>query len=177
MTDVDPGFQTDAVMVRVGEGIGLREHGKRAEARHLFDDLWREIGGVDGDAFHRCAIAHSMADVRDDVREESAWDLLALEAADSLTDARVAEGGVTAPVAAFYPSLHLNLGDCYRRLGDADRALDHLRLGRASLAALPDDGYMSLVRDGFERLARACEGGRPTAVRPCQPPAQSRAGR
>jgi tetratricopeptide (TPR) repeat protein len=151
----EQGFEPDAVMLRVGEGIGLRERGEREAARRLFAELWQEIGGEDGDAFHRCAIAHSMADARDEVEEELAWDLRALEAAESLTDARVAESGVSAPVAAFYPSLHLNLGDCYRKLGDVNRARDHLQRGQASLGALPDDGYSAMIRDGFDRLARA----------------------
>jgi hypothetical protein len=142
-------------MLRVGEGIGLQVRGERAKAHHLFAALWQDIGGAGGDAFHRCAIAHSMADACDDVVEELAWDLRALEAADSLTDARAAEGGVHVAVKAFYPSLHLNLGDCYRRLGDVDRARDHVKRGRASLGALPDDGYSAMIRDGFDRLARA----------------------
>jgi hypothetical protein len=155
VTENEHGFAPDAVMLRVGEGIGLRERGERDAARRLFDELWREIGGRDGDAFHRCAIAHSMADVHEDVHEELTWDLLALEAADSLTDARAAEGGVTAQVAAFYPSLHLNLAECYRKLDDVDRARDHLLKGRAVLDALPDDGYSAMVRAGYDRLARA----------------------
>ena len=155
VTGAQQGFEPDTVMLRVGEGIGLRERGERDRARGLFAELWQEIGAENGDAFHRCAIAHSMADARDDVTEELAWDLRALEAADSLTDARVAEGGVSAPVAAFYPSLHLNLGDCYRRLGDLDQAREHVQRGRASLGALPDDGYLAMVRDGLDRLARA----------------------
>jgi len=142
-------------MLRVGEGIGLRGRGERDAARRLFAELWEEIGGEDGDAFHRCAIAHSMADACDDVGDEVAWDLRALEAADSLTDARVAEGGVSAPVAAFYPSLHLNLGECYRKLGDVARARDHLQRGQASLGELPDDGYSAMIRSGFDRLAQA----------------------
>ncbi len=86
----------------------------------MFAELWQEIGGENGDAFHRCAIAHSMVDARDDVEEELAWDLRALEAAESLTDPRVGEGGVSASVAAFYPSLHLNLGR--QRRGDCNDA-------------------------------------------------------
>jgi hypothetical protein len=155
MMDHESSFEPDAVMVRVGQGIELRQRGERESARQVFAELWHEVGGVDGDAFHRCAIAHSMADARDDVKEELHWDLLALDAADSLTDARVAEGGVAGPVAAFYPSLHLNLGDCYRRLGDVERARDQLRRGRDSLGALPVGDYSTMISDGFDRLARA----------------------
>ncbi|HEX3898730.1 MAG TPA: hypothetical protein VHW74_06115 [Mycobacteriales bacterium] len=52
-----------------------------------------------------------MADVRDDVTEELAWDLGALAAADALTEVRAADGGMSGPVSAFYRSLHVNLGD------------------------------------------------------------------
>jgi len=101
--------EPDAMIARIGEGIALRERGERVAARDLFAQVWSEIGGEDGDPFHRCALAHSMADVQDDVHEELAWDLRALAAADLLTDERAARGGVAGPVAGFYPSLHLNL--------------------------------------------------------------------
>jgi len=101
--------------------------------------VWSEIGGENGDPFHRCALAHSMADVQDDVHEELAWDLRALAAADLLTNERAARGGVAGSVAGFYPSLHLNLGECYRKLGEVDRAREHLDRGRASVDALGND--------------------------------------
>ncbi len=53
----------------------------------------------------------------------------------------------------FYPSLHLNLGDVYHRLGDLELARAHLRLGQAALGALGDDGYGQMVRSGLDRLA------------------------
>ena len=154
MPESEPVFAPDAVMQRVGHGIGLREHGSRAEARQVFTELWEEIGEADGDAFHRCAIAHSMADAQDEVEQELVWDLRALDAAELLTDTRMAAGGVDAAAAAFLPSLHLNLAECYRRLGDPARALEHVHRGRSSLAALPEDGYRRMVRDGLSRVAR-----------------------
>ncbi len=144
--------EPDAVMARIGEGIALRERGERAGARDLFAGVWSDIGGEDGDPFHRCALAHWMADVQDNVREELAWDLRALGAADVLTDERAARGG-TGPVAGFYPSLHLNLGECYRKLGDLDRAHEHLDRGRASVLALGNDGYGQMIKNGLNRLA------------------------
>lgn len=139
-------------MARVGQGIALSQRGERHAARQLFAEVWRDIGGASGDPLHRCAVAHSMADVRDDVREELAWDLKALEAADLITDERAARAGVASPVAGFYPSLHLNLGECYRKLGDLDRAREHLERGRASVAALGDDGYSQMINGGLDRL-------------------------
>lgn len=113
-------------MVQIGDGIGLSQRGDRDAARRVFADIWNRIG-PSGDAIHRCALAHSMADVQDDVHEELTWDLRALQAADAVGDERVPQPGVTAPVSSFYPSLHLNLGDADRRIGDVQRARDHLR--------------------------------------------------
>src|ERR1700716_1717366 len=74
-------------MAAIHEGLQLYLSGDRAAARARFSDLWNEIG-ENGDPLHRCAVAHYMADVRDDPAEELEWDLLALRAADSLTDDR-----------------------------------------------------------------------------------------
>ncbi len=112
----------DDVMVRIGQGVdctigrdGGRQHGS------FFAEIWAEIGGEQGDPLHVSVLAHSMADVQDDVREELRWDLRALAATGRLTDDRAQQAGVTLPVAGLYPSLHLNLCDCYRKLGDLDR--------------------------------------------------------
>jgi tetratricopeptide (TPR) repeat protein len=140
------------MMVRIGEGIELSQRGERDAARRVFAQAWDEIG-PDGDALHRCALAHHMADVCDDVREALTWDLRALEAADSVTDERALQAGVAGPVRGFYPSLHLNLGDAYRKLGDYDRANEHLERGRAAVGYLGDDGYGQLVKAGLDRLA------------------------
>jgi hypothetical protein len=59
-----------------------------------------------------------MADVRDDPAGELEWDLRALYAADSLSDERVQEHHGSLAVQGFYPSLHLNLGEDYRKMGD-----------------------------------------------------------
>jgi tetratricopeptide (TPR) repeat protein len=151
---VDDGtFVPDEVMRRLGEGIALRTMGERAAARDLLGALWDEIGGEDGDAFHRVAIAHSMADVQDELEAELAWDVAALRAADALTDERLLAGGMGGQVIGLYPSLHLNLGECYRRLGDLEQARHHLGEGQRSLVALEDDGYATMVRNGLDRLA------------------------
>jgi hypothetical protein len=77
----------------------------------------------------------------------------ALEAADALTDERARQAGAAGSVAGFYPSLHLDLGEAYRRLGDLERACDHLNRGRAARDALGDDGYGRLVKRGLDGLA------------------------
>jgi hypothetical protein len=144
--------QPDEFMRRIGEGIGLSQRGERDGARALFLRIWDELRD-EGDALHRCALAHHLADVQDDPREELAWDLRALTAADSVTEERARQAGVAGSVRGFYPSLHLNLGDVYRRLGDRKRAREHLERGRAAAGVLDDDGYGKMIKGGLERLA------------------------
>lgn len=148
----------DPVMAGIGEGMELGRQGERAAARELFARLWSEIG-EDGDPLHRCALAHSMADVQDDLHQELRWDERALAAADALTDERAAAAGVPAGVASFYPSLHLNLAECHRRLGDAGAARGHLEQARAALGALADDGYGRMIRGGLDRLSARLDAG------------------
>ena len=153
-TTPDHGEQTevDPIMARIGQAIALSQQGQRADARSAYSEIWAEIG-ADGEPLHRCLLAHHMADVQDDPRNELAWDLRALEAAKSVTDQRAAAAGATGPVAAFYPSLHLNLGEDHRKLGDMAEARRHLELGRRGVGSLGDDPYSSMIKAGLEALA------------------------
>lgn len=145
----------DHTLSRIGQGVDLHHHrGEREAARLLFAEIWDEIGGEQGDPLHVAVLAHSMADVQDDVRQELAWDQRALAAADLITDARMAQAGMTLPAAGLYPSLHLNLSECFRKLGDLDRAREHLHLAEAGIGALGDDEYGRLIKDGLTRLAQ-----------------------
>ncbi|MEU8175150.1 hypothetical protein AB0C14_19905 [Microbispora hainanensis] len=146
---------TDQTLTRIGQAVELHHHqGQRDAARDLFAQIWDDIGGEQGDPLHVCVLAHSMADVQDDVHEELMWDLRALAAADRVTDEEVAQAGVALPVAGLYPSLHLNLSECYRKLGDLDRAREHLRQARDGIGALGDDEYGRLIKGGLERVAQ-----------------------
>jgi hypothetical protein len=153
-TTQSDGGQTepDGVMGRIGAAIALSQQGQRAEARAAFAGIWAEIGD-DGEPLHRCTLAHHMADVQDDPSEELAWDLRALAAAESVTDDAAASAGATGPVAAFYPSLHLNLGEDYRKLGNAAGARRHLDLGTRAVSFLGDDPYSSMIKAGLDGLA------------------------
>jgi hypothetical protein len=145
---------TDPTMARIGQGVELHHHrGQREAARDLFAQIWDDIGGEQGDPLHVCVLAHSMADVQDDVDQELMWDLRALAAAELVTDERVAQAGVPLSVAGLYPSLHLNLSECYRKLGDLGRAREHLQQARAGIGVLGDDEYGRLIKGGLEQLA------------------------
>ncbi|MFC5750462.1 hypothetical protein [Actinomadura rugatobispora] len=145
---------TDPTIIRIGQGVELHHHqGQREAARELFAQIWDDIGGEQGDPLHVCVLAHAMADVQDDVHQELMWDMRALAAADLVTDERVAQAGVTLSVAGLYPSLHLNMSECYRKLDDFGRAREHLQQARAGIGALGDDEYGQLIKGGLERLA------------------------
>ncbi|MEU7920607.1 MULTISPECIES: tetratricopeptide repeat protein [Micromonospora] len=146
---------TDETLARINQGVQLHHHqGQREAARGLFAQIWDEIGGEQGDPLHVCVLAHSMADVQDDAHQELIWDQRALAAADLLTDDRVAQAGVPMSVAGLYPSLHLNLGECYRKLGDLGRARECLQRAQAGIGALGDDDYAQLIKGGLDRLAQ-----------------------
>ena len=147
----------DPMMERITAAIALAQGGERAEAAHAFDALWAEVG-PDGDPFHRCTLAHFMADVQDDPEQELLWDQRALAAADGLDDERAQAWHSSLQVRGFYPSLHLNLAEDYRKLGRPEQARAHLEQATAALDALPDDGYGQLIRGGVARLAELLKG-------------------
>lgn len=106
-----------------------------------------------GNPFHRCVLAHYLADIQHDPDLELEWDLKALEIADSTGEDDPSAGAVR----RFYPSLHLNLADAFRRRGDFKRAEYHLALGSESSGALEMDHYGHTVRSGLMRVATQIE--------------------
>ena len=154
----------DTVMERISAAVTAYGSGDRDGARQQLAEIWAEIQS--GDPLHRCFLAHYMADLQDDVRDELRWDLRALAAADDVTEeraqafARQFNGALD--VRALYPSLHLNLGDDYRRLGATAQAREHLALAQSCMHVLPDDGYGRMIRGGIANLAQRL--GAPTAV-------------
>jgi hypothetical protein len=142
----------DEVMERIGAAMALSQSGERTAARLRFEEIWAEISSG-GEPFHRCVLAHYLADLQDDPREELTWDLRALEAAGSVTDERVREHHASLRIRGFYPSLHLNLAEDYRRLGEPDKAREHLAEAERTCSALEDDGYGDGIRAATSRLA------------------------
>lgn len=62
-------------------------------------------------------------------------------------------------VRGFLPSLHLNLADCHRRLGDPTHARDHLAEAQRSVDALADDDYGRMLRDALQHVRDALDVG------------------
>lgn len=147
----------DVVMTRIGQAVMLLHGGDREEARNRFGALWAEIG-EGGDAWHRCALAHYMADTQDDPGDELAWDLRALTAAQTLTGDGMAGHRDALAVRVFRPSLHLNLAADYLKLERPAAARIHLDRARQASGVLADDGmddgYGGGVRAAIGRLER-----------------------
>jgi hypothetical protein len=147
----------DPIMQQVNAAIALLHGGERAAAKAQFEAIWASIA-QDPDPFHECTLAHFMADAQDDPAAELAWDLRALEAARRVPQRRAGNSHAGLAMRTFFPSLHLNVADAYRRLGDMVAARKHLEEGAALAGALPQDGYGAMIRGGFERLrARLAE--------------------
>ncbi|EGX61535.1 hypothetical protein SZN_02327 [Streptomyces zinciresistens K42] len=142
----------DQTMKRIGEAMALQHAGDPGGARRRFSEIWEEIA-VDGDPFHRCVLAHHMADLQPDPRDELAWDLRALEAAASVSDDRAKQHDSSLAIRGFYPSLHLNLAADFHKLADTTQARAHLAKAREHFDALNDDDYGRGIRSAVQRLA------------------------
>ncbi|GCD47621.1 hypothetical protein [Streptomyces paromomycinus] len=156
----------DVVLTRIGQAVMLHRGGDREEARNRLARLWAEIG-PDGDPFHRCTLAHYLADTQDDPADELDWDLTALETARQAKAARAAgrDGERQAPsgrsvpaVAALLPSLHLSLAADYAAMDRPGEARAELDRARRTAAPLADDEYGRGVRQAIERLGARIAG-------------------
>ena len=145
----------DDLMSRVTAAVQRGQAGERGTARQDLEAMWAEVERGVGDDFHRCVIAHFLADLQDDDRDELMWDERALVAVGGVSDERAQEFHGSLHVRGFMPSLYLSLADDHRRLGDANGAHNFLGLARDTIDALGDDAYGALVRSGLENVSRA----------------------
>lgn len=149
---------TDPTTTAILTAVGTGRDGDADAARSTLLDLWTTIGPA-GDPFHRCTLAHYLADLYDDPAEALAWNIRALDAADALTDDRVRRHHDALRIAGFYPSLYLNLADDYRRLGSFRTAAEHLARARQHAPALGPDPYGDLIRGAIDGVGAAIERG------------------
>ena len=129
--------------------------GRREEAARRFLEVWSRLS--DRDRVQRLTVAHALADLQDDPRDELTWDLRALRIADQLSDEELVQAGVDATTQSLFPSLHLNVAEAHRKVGDLGAARVHCAEGRAALAALGSDPYGGMLVDAFARLEARIE--------------------
>ena len=142
--------QQDEVLARIKNAFRLYCRAEAAEGRRLLEELWEELGS--DKPYHRAVTAHYLADTQVELEDELKWDLLAMEAAQAVFDQPEGSSPYLSVVQAFMPSLHLNLADGYRRMGDFDKARHHAEEGAAAAGVLGVDHYGQTVRGGLIRV-------------------------
>lgn len=143
--------QPNPTLERIKNAMRSFHRGDRPQAREELRELWDELG-ASGDTYHRSVVAHYLADVQDNLQDELTWDLRALETAESASTEAGEAAPALGPVRAFLPSLHLNLADVFRRMGQFDRARDHVERGGELSGTLGLDAYGQTVRSGLIRV-------------------------
>lgn len=146
---------TDPLLAEITEAVTIGRAGDSARARALLLPLWERLNPTD--AFHRCVLAHYLADLYAHPAEALVWDVRALDAAAGVTDddfRQLVPGGVAA---SFYPSLHLNVADQLRQLGAFEAAAAHLDAAHRHTWALGDDPYGATIRSELQAVAHAVE--------------------
>jgi len=144
------------------EAIGLAQTGDRTTGRQALLACWEQTDPTEH-AF-RCVLAHYLADMEDSVDDEVAWDTTALAEYAHLRGADLAAVGIP-DATGLAPSLHLNLGDGFLRQGRTAEAAQQLHAGLGVVAALGDDGYGRMIRDGLDRLASRIDSAESSAGR------------
>lgn len=157
----------DPIMEAIGQAVVLGRDGDTESARRDLLVIWQQIGVV-GDPFHRCTLAHYLADLYEDPAEALIWDVRALDAADALTAERVQQHHASLHAAGFYPSLYLNIADNLRRLGAFKAAAAHFSSAEQRTSALPDDAYGNTIRTAMDEVRHAIDN-RDTAPRASAP--------
>lgn len=147
MTDSTP--VQDETMDRITASVTKGRAGDSESARLELLSVWDDIG-VGGDPFHRCTLAHYLADLFEHPAQALVWDVRALDAADELSDQRARRFETSLRVAAFYPSLHLNIADNLRRLSAFDAAQEHIEAARRACSSLGDDDYGRSIKSSID---------------------------
>jgi hypothetical protein len=134
--------------------VSLAVSGEHEQGRRELMSCWRRTSATDH--AQRCVIAHYLADLHSELHEKVTWDERALSAYAQMGESELAVIGI-ASVREFAPSLHLNLGDGYLRLGRISDAAAQLHAGLDAQDALPQTGYGELVSRGLAGLAKRVE--------------------
>ncbi len=126
------------------EGVKAEAAGKAEEALSFYMRAW----DARKDEYDACVASHYVARFQKTPETILDWNQKSLSAADQVKDDRVA---------AFYPSLYLNMGKAHEDLGNKDEARKYYQLAAGKLSVLPEGGYAEIVRrgvrNGLERVA------------------------
>ncbi|BBF99240.1 MULTISPECIES: hypothetical protein [Pseudonocardia] len=144
----------DPTMEAISAAVRLGRDGDVESARQQLLATWQQIG-VGGDPFHRCTLAHHLADFCPDPAEALVWDVRALDAADAVTAERAQQYHAGLDVAGFYPSLYLNIADNFRRLGAFRAATGYIDSTEQHTSALPAGPYADTIHTAVREVSEA----------------------
>lgn len=134
--------------------VALLHTGKRHEATTRFLSLWETLELHDH--FHRCVLAHYLADAQDNPETELHWDVLALEMATAASPDEFDSRFPGMTLASFFPSLHLNLAASYEKLGRMSDAAKHAEYAHQAAHALPDSPLGHMTAQAIARIRERC---------------------
>lgn len=149
---------TKQTLERIHSAFRLYCRTQASEGRRELVAIWEELE-AGGDPFCRCVAAHYLADTQNDLQDELKWDRTALEIAESAVEGLADGDASAARLQAFFPSLHLNLADDYRRLGEFATAREHADRGNELSGGLGIDAYGQRVRAELIRVAAQIDNG------------------
>lgn len=130
--------------------ISTLHAGERELARADFRTLWEKLSP--DDHFHRCVLAHYMADAQDDAEAELHWDRIALDMAMAATPNEFDERFPGMTLASFFPSLHLNLAASHENLGQLNEAVEHIEIAHRASNALPHSPLGAMTAQAITRI-------------------------
>jgi len=144
---VDP----DNTVVRLcGEGMRAEVEGRADDARRLFHEAWDAAA----DDYEACIAAHYLARHQDTPEDVLRWNVECLERADKVGDERVR---------GFYPSLHLNIAEARKDLGEPVEARRHYLAAADRVGDVPagpyGDGIRFAVAEGLRATGETDLGG------------------
>lgn len=149
--------------------LGAALTAEPGERKQMLESVWSRIEPNDHTA--RCIAAHYIADVQDEVDAEVEWDEVSLAESAHVSDADLQAVHSSLTVAGFMPSLHLNLGEGYRRQGRFAEAAERLQTSREfdfALDSAVDPAYATGIRDAQDALAVRIASGDSSSVPPLE---------
>jgi hypothetical protein len=129
---------TNPVVKLCAQGMEEESRGNIAEAAKLFAQAWLDSRND----FERCIAAHYVARHQPTAELALHWNQEALDCANRMGDASVAE---------FFASLYLNLGKSCEDLENVVQARQLYACAAEKLASVPDGPYRDIMKEGIER--------------------------
>ena len=128
--------ENNNVVKLCAKGMEFEGQGLKKDALQFFQQAWNEATND----FEKFISAHYVARHQETIEEKLNWDETALHLALKTDDDNVK---------AAFPSLYLNIGECFEDLNDFTSARKNYELALSHVDRLPDNGYGNLIKAGI----------------------------